>query len=78
MSEQANERPAPQMDSAIATPPLTGYNLVWRLASPFLGLILKWRSLKGKENPHRIGERFGRYEHNPIPPGAIWLHAVLL
>lgn len=55
---------------------LRGYNLVWRLMRPALGLILRYRASKGKEEAKRIKERFGHYGETNISPGAIWLHAV--
>ncbi len=55
---------------------MTSYNLVWRLARPILGLVMRYRAGKGKEDGARINERFARYEGDAIPTGALWLHAV--
>ena len=55
---------------------MTSYNLVWRLARPILGLVMRHRAGKGKEDGARINERFARYGENAIPTGALWLHAV--
>jgi 3-deoxy-D-manno-octulosonic-acid transferase len=62
--------------SAVPTIPAS-YNLSWRLLRPFVGLILRRRAAKGKEDKTRLGERLGVYRHVPaFKQGAIWLHAV--
>ena len=38
---------------------LTLYRMIWLLLGVFVPLILKWRSIKGKENTARFGERYG-------------------
>ena len=54
-----------------------GYNLLWRLARPFLPLLLARRAAAGKEDPSRLAERYGRYEHRgDLPDRPIWVHAV--
>jgi len=55
---------------------MTSYNLVWRLARPILGLVMRYRAGKGKEDGARINERFAQYGGDAIPTGALWLHAV--
>lgn len=56
---------------------MRGYNLLWNLARPFLSLMLARRATAGKEDPTRLGERFGRYEHREdLPERPIWIHAV--
>ena len=54
---------------------LASYSLIWRLVKPFLGLILRYRTKQGKEDPARLLERFGLYQTS-LPKGAIWVHAV--
>ena len=53
------------------------YNLMWRLARPAIPVILKRRVAANKEDPARIDERYGRFDHrSDIPPSPIWIHAV--
>lgn len=53
----------------------SSYRLLTTLAAPFLPLWLRYRSAKGKEDPKRIGERFG-IASQPRPKGTLlWLHA---
>ena len=53
------------------------YNLAWRLGKPFLPLVLARRARSGKEDPARLGERLGRYNHREsLPDAPIWIHAV--
>jgi 3-deoxy-D-manno-octulosonic-acid transferase len=53
------------------------YNLMWRLARPAVPFILKRRVAANKEDPARIDERYGRFDHrSDIPPSPIWIHAV--
>jgi 3-deoxy-D-manno-octulosonic-acid transferase len=45
------------------------------VASPVAARLLAWRLKRGKENPSRLGERYGKASL-PRPPGPlIWLHA---
>ena len=56
---------------------MRGYDILWRLARPFLPLMLARRAGAGKEDAARISERFGRYDHRTgIPDRPIWIHAV--
>jgi 3-deoxy-D-manno-octulosonic-acid transferase len=44
------------------------------VASPVASRLLAWRLKRGKENPARLGERYGK-ANLPRPPGPlIWLH----
>ena len=48
---------------------------IGRLLTPFLGLWLQKRVRRGKEDPYRLGERFGQASR-PRPPGRLtWVHA---
>ena len=54
---------------------LSIYQSITRLSSPLIRLYLKWRQLKGKEDPARILERFG-HASCTRPEGVVWwLHA---
>lgn len=56
------------------TAPLALYRLATRLAGPLLPLWLGRRARVGKEDPARLGERFGKASR-PRPDGPlIWLH----
>ena len=51
------------------------YRLLTSLIRPFLPAYLRWRAWRGKEDPLRIGERYGRAVL-PRPRGRVyWLHA---
>ena len=51
------------------------YRLLTRVSTPLLGLLLKRRLAKGKEDPARIAERRG-IASRPRPDGTlVWLHA---
>jgi 3-deoxy-D-manno-octulosonic-acid transferase len=55
--------------------PLALYALAGRMVSPALRLYLQRRVTRGKENPARLGERWGRATL-PRPAGRlVWLHA---
>ena len=51
------------------------YRLASKIAAPpVASRLLAWRLKRGKENPERIGERYG-VAGAPRPPGpVIWLH----
>ncbi len=52
-----------------------GYALAGWLAKPLLPLLLKRRAGKGKEDPRRVGERYG-IASAPRPEGTVvWVHA---
>lgn len=54
---------------------LSTYSLAGSLAYPVIGTYVAWRSSKGKEDPVRRRERYGR-AGRPRPEGPlIWLHA---
>lgn len=57
-----------------ATLPIHLYRLLTWLASPFARLLLAGRLRRGKEDPARLAERFGRASR-PRPKGPlVWLH----
>ncbi|MBS7543162.1 3-deoxy-D-manno-octulosonic acid transferase [Ancylobacter oerskovii] len=57
-----------------ATLPIHLYRLLTWLASPFARLLLAGRLRRGKEDPARLAERFGRASQ-PRPKGPlVWLH----
>ncbi len=54
---------------------LEAYRLATSVAHPLAGLILRWRLKRGKEDPERSGERYGRASL-PRPEGPlVWVHA---
>ncbi len=53
------------------------YNLLWRLALPFLPLRLWWRGRRQPGYRTHVVERYGRYASAPRPP-VVWVHAVSL
>jgi 3-deoxy-D-manno-octulosonic-acid transferase len=56
-------------------PVLTAYRLAGQLARPLVPLLLAYRTAKGKEDPDRRGERYGR-TGLARPAGAlVWIHA---
>ncbi|MCB4769907.1 3-deoxy-D-manno-octulosonic acid transferase [Ancylobacter sp. Lp-2] len=62
------------MPRARATLLIHLYRLLTWLASPFARLLLAGRIRRGKEDPARLGERFGRASR-PRPKGPlVWLH----
>jgi len=44
-------------------------------AKPFVEAMLKWRVRRGKEDPARIGERFGKAGLERPPGNLVWVHA---
>ncbi len=56
------------------TPALRLYRALTVLLSPFAGMWLRRRALRGKEDPRRIGERFGRTRAVRPPGPLVWLH----
>ncbi|MCA3628745.1 MAG: 3-deoxy-D-manno-octulosonic acid transferase, partial [Methylobacterium sp.] len=60
------------------TLPLVLYRLAAHAVAPALPLLFRSRLKRGKEDPARIGERFGK-AGLPRPAGRlIWLHAASL
>ena len=56
---------------------LARYDMLWRLARPFLPLVLRRRAAKGKEDGARLAERFGRLDRRQdLPRSPVWIHAV--
>ena len=56
---------------------LQHYNLIWRALALPARLYMKRRASKGKEEPARLSERYGRaYQHIRPSGPLIWLHAV--
>lgn len=50
------------------------YRTVWRIGGPLLPTYLRRRARRGKEDPSRLGERFGTPSH-PRPSGPlVWVH----
>jgi 3-deoxy-D-manno-octulosonic-acid transferase len=56
------------------------YTLLWWIALPFLPLRLWWRGRREPGYRFRIGERFGRFAADAMPPSSdvLWIHAVSL
>ena len=53
------------------------YDILWRLARPFLPLVLRYRAAKGKEDGASIAERLGRLDaRSDLPENPVWIHAV--
>ncbi|MEC7494585.1 MAG: 3-deoxy-D-manno-octulosonic acid transferase [Pseudomonadota bacterium] len=53
------------------------YDILWRLARPFLPLVLRYRAATGKEDVARIAERLGRLDaRSDLPENPVWIHAV--
>ena len=46
---------------------LTTYNFFWGMVKFILPSYLERRQKKGKEDIHRINERFGISKNNPVP-----------
>jgi len=57
------------------SPALAGYAIAVRLLAPFAGLWLNARARKGKEDPARLAERFGRYGQARPGGTLVWSHA---
>ncbi len=58
------------------SPALALYRTATSMLGPFAGAWLNARAKKGKEDPSRVAERFGRYVSAKRPPGVlVWMHA---
>ena len=56
---------------------LDSYNRLWACLRPVLPLYLGWRSLRGKEDSTKRGQRLAKNWQQQRPDGVlIWLHAV--
>ncbi len=51
------------------------YKIATTLISPLIPLWLRYRTSKGKEDPTRIGERFGHTSHMRPKGTLLWIHA---
>lgn len=51
------------------------YRSMTALLAPFAGIWLVQRARAGKEDPTRVGERFGRYQQARPSGALIWFHA---
>ncbi|MEZ5774211.1 MAG: glycosyltransferase N-terminal domain-containing protein [Hyphomicrobiaceae bacterium] len=72
-------RATPYGAAGAGTPPpglaLRLYRTATRLVVPFAGLVLDYRSRRGKEDPARRGERFGIAARSRPDGPLVWLHA---
>lgn len=50
------------------------YRIISQLLAPFSGWILRQRAQRGKEDPERLSERFGRTGHSRPDGALLWLH----
>lgn len=57
------------------SPILAFYRAASAALGAFAGLYLDDRAKRGKEDPARLGERFGRYTQTRPPGAIIWVHA---
>jgi 3-deoxy-D-manno-octulosonic-acid transferase len=57
------------------SPALAAYRAATVALGPFAGLWLNSRASDGKEDPARLGERYGRYKQERPAGALIWLHA---
>jgi 3-deoxy-D-manno-octulosonic-acid transferase len=57
------------------SPALSAYRAATSVLGPFAGLWLNKRANQGKEDPARLGERYGRYAQERPSGTLIWLHA---
>jgi len=57
------------------SPTLLFYRAAVTMLAPFAGLWLNGRARDGKEDPARLGERFGRYTQTRPAGALIWFHA---
>lgn len=57
------------------SPALSAYRAATTLLGPFAALWLNRRANQGKEDPARLGERYGRYKQARPSGALIWLHA---
>lgn len=58
----------------MTTPALFLYRAVATMASPLAGPLLRMRAAQGKEDPARLGERFGRSALQRPTGTLVWLH----
>jgi 3-deoxy-D-manno-octulosonic-acid transferase len=63
------------MASAVATAAFGLYRLAGIVIRPVAPLILSWRVSKGKEDPTRLDERYGRSDRERPPGPLVWIHA---
>jgi 3-deoxy-D-manno-octulosonic-acid transferase len=54
---------------------LSMYSLAGAAAYPFIGGYIAWRTRKGKEDPKRRGERYGRPSRSRPHGPLVWFHA---
>jgi 3-deoxy-D-manno-octulosonic-acid transferase len=57
------------------SPALSAYRAATTVLGPFASLWLNSRANEGKEDPARLGERYGRYKQARPSGTLIWLHA---
>jgi len=62
------------MSDAPLTLTLHAYRLLSRLAAPLTPLLLARRLKRGKENPARLGERYGKTQDARPDGPLVWLH----
>lgn len=63
------------MTEGASSPLIAAYRLAGRALVPFVPMLLSYRASKGKEDPARRGERYGR-AGTPRPAGPlVWMHA---
>lgn len=65
----------PRKQSAAATAAFGLYRLAGIAIRPVTPLLLRWRVSKGKEDPTRLGERYGRASRERPAGRLVWLHA---
>ncbi|MDO8838788.1 MAG: 3-deoxy-D-manno-octulosonic acid transferase [Parvibaculum sp.] len=63
------------MTSFPASPGLLLYRLLTRAVAPVAPLLLRRRIANGKEDPARLGERFGLASRQRQPGRLVWFHA---
>ena len=51
------------------------YRAATAALAPLIGICLRWRCRRGKEDPARLGERFGIASANRPPGPLAWVHA---
>ncbi len=52
------------------------YRVLTDLGAPGIALYLRWRRLRGKEDPNRLSERYGHASLERLPGPLVWCHAV--
>jgi 3-deoxy-D-manno-octulosonic-acid transferase len=57
------------------SPVLASYRAATTVLGPLAGAYLDDRARRGKEDPARLGERFGRYAQARPPGALVWMHA---